>query len=161
MWLSLPSLPTLLEYGSAVDRQSLHLTLVPQHHPTMLPKRVSDQGGAGNEVVHACWTAHAPSHGSWAELSHRHHAEKCKARATHGTKRRLPMVSPRVWPGGDLDGPRCPALSCLLCNAWHQARGSASISPTSLGNVWHHCHQRHRVSGQTATKPKQAEQPAC
>lgn len=131
------SLPSLLEYGSAVGRQRLHLMLVPQHHLTMLPKRVSEQGGATNEVVHGCWTAHTPSCGSWAELSHRHRAEKCKARAIHGTKRRLRMVSPHVWPGGD------------------------SISPTSQGSVWHHCHQHHHVSGQTATKPKQAEQPAC
>lgn len=143
MWLSLPSLHTLLEYGSALSRQRLNLMLVLQQHLTTLPKRVPDQGGAGNEVVHGSWTAYPPGCGAWAELSQRHRTERRKARAIRGTRRRLPTVSPCAPPGGECDGPRHPALACLLCSAWQQARGSLSISPTSEGSVWHNCHQRH------------------
>ena len=117
MWLSLPSLHTLLEYGSAVSRQRLNLMLVLQHHLTTLPKRVSDQGGVGNEVVHSCWTVRPLGRAAWAELSQRHRTERCKARAMHGTKRRESPWRPHV-PGqagsamalGILRWPACSAV---------------------------------------------------
>lgn len=80
---------------------------------------------------------------------------------TWSTKMRLPKVSPAAWPGREHHGPRHPALACVLGSVRQQARGSLSISATLEHNVWHHHHQCHCVSGQTATKPKQAEQPAC